>query len=191
MPSTEQLAQGGPDSVTVHRTLRELQALHATEARLATRFGGISDENIPRGIVFLSTIDMQKLSGMVMSCQSSLLTLAARQMGEKSPRLYTNPKTQSACEFRLATEGPAEVRIRTSYAPTHQITLHQDSKYIINHFGNKDQNLATLSMTEYKSLPYFINFFKILFIKENIIYLLKKKKNSDKFLMVRTKKQRH
>ncbi len=33
MPSTTQLAQGVPESVTVHRTLRELQALHATAAR--------------------------------------------------------------------------------------------------------------------------------------------------------------
>jgi hypothetical protein len=31
--STTQLAHGVPESVTVHRTLRRLQALHATAAR--------------------------------------------------------------------------------------------------------------------------------------------------------------
>jgi hypothetical protein len=37
VPSTTQLAQGVPESVTVHLTLRELQALHATAARLDGR----------------------------------------------------------------------------------------------------------------------------------------------------------
>jgi hypothetical protein len=37
VPSTTQLAQGVPESVTVHRTLRELQALQATAARLEGR----------------------------------------------------------------------------------------------------------------------------------------------------------
>lgn len=37
IPSTEQLAHGGPDNVTVHLTLRKLQALHATAARLKVR----------------------------------------------------------------------------------------------------------------------------------------------------------
>ena len=37
VPSTTQFAQGVPESMTVHRTLRELQALHATAARLDGR----------------------------------------------------------------------------------------------------------------------------------------------------------
>lgn len=43
MPSTEQLAHGGPDNVTVHLTLRRLQALHATAARLNVRTAGGDD----------------------------------------------------------------------------------------------------------------------------------------------------
>lgn len=44
MPSTEQLAQGGPDNVTVHLTLRRLQDLHATAARLNARAVGGGEE---------------------------------------------------------------------------------------------------------------------------------------------------
>lgn len=44
IPSTEQFAQGLPDSVTVHLTFRELQALHATMARFSVRVGGSGEE---------------------------------------------------------------------------------------------------------------------------------------------------
>ena len=46
VPSTTQLAQGVPESVTVHLTLRELQALHATAARLDGRDDACPGEDI-------------------------------------------------------------------------------------------------------------------------------------------------
>ena len=45
-PSTTQLAQGVPESVTVHLTLRELHALHATDARLDGRDAAGAGEDI-------------------------------------------------------------------------------------------------------------------------------------------------
>ena len=47
MPSTTQLAQGVPESVTVHRTLRELQAVQATVARLDGRGVARAEGDIP------------------------------------------------------------------------------------------------------------------------------------------------
>lgn len=63
VPSTRQFAQGVPESMTVHRTLRELQALHATAARLDGR--DVAGAGAGEDIVVWWRMNEERLGGNV------------------------------------------------------------------------------------------------------------------------------